>query len=288
MPLWVHEFLAAPLALVLAFRLAARALGPRRAVVELAALSAYGYLLEVVAIAVFRSHRYADAWWADPGGVPLAVAGVWAALIASAMALAGRRFPRAPWPLAAWAALLGLSLDLLVEPVATRLGFWAWTPAGPWLEVPLGNFVGWSVIVGVYAYGAERWGGVRRGPAAALERAVLAVLCVGALVAVGLVWRGLHIEERLSERTGWLAALGVWSLAAWGLPGVATATAREAGLATRLGRAPGYEPAGVLLLLGLVFCLDALVLGDAPRLVLAAGALTSLGVAVSRGKASSS
>jgi hypothetical protein len=286
MPLWVHEIVAAPVALVLAFRLAARALGARRALVELGALSVYGYVLEVVAIAVFRSHRYADAWWAAPGGVPLAVAAVWAALIASAMALAGRRFPREPVRLAAWAALLGLSLDLLIEPVATRLGLWAWTPRGPWLDVPLGNFVGWGVIVGAYAYGAERWGGLRRGPAAALERAALAAGCVIALVMVGLFWRALGVEERLSERVGWLIAFAVWTLAAWGR-GPTQRPRPEAGLATRLGQVPGREPAAVLLVLALLFGLDALVLRDPARLVLALGALAALSVAVSRGRASS-
>jgi hypothetical protein len=289
-PFWVHEFVAAPLALLLAYRFAARALGARRAAAELAALSLYGYALEVVAIAVFRSHRYADGWWAAPGGVPLAVAGVWAALIAAVMALAGRRHPREPWRLAAWAALLGLSLDLLIEPVATRLGLWAWTPPGPWLLVPLGNFVGWSVIVGAYAYGAERWGGLTRGPAAALERVLLAAGCVMALVMVGLAWRGLQMEEKLTERGGWLAAFAVWAVAAWGLPpsprGPAD-RALESGLATRLGGVPGREPAAVLLLLAAAFGVDALILRDLPRLVLAFCALAALGTAVSRGRASS-
>jgi hypothetical protein len=286
-PSWVHEFVAAPLALALTFRHAARALGARRAAAEVLALAAYGYALEVVAIAIFRSHRYADAWSIAPGGVPLAVAAVWAALIASAMALAGRRFAGTPVRLAAWAALLGLSLDLLIEPVATRLGLWAWTPPGPWLAVPLGNFVGWSVIVGAYAYGAERWGGLRRGPTAALDRALLAAACVLALVMVGLVWRGLEVEERLTERVGWLAAVLVWGLAAWGLPPARRVVEREPGLATRLARARGPEPAAVLLVLAAVFCVDAAWLGDRARVVLAAGALSALAVAVSRGRASS-
>ena len=286
LPIWVHEFVAAPLAFLLAFRLGARALGAGRALTELVALAFYGYVLEAVAIAVFGSHRYAEGWRAAPGGVPLAVACVWAALIASAMALAGRRHPRQPLRLAVWAALLGVSLDLLVEPVATRLGLWSWTPPGPWLDIPLGNFVGWSVIVGTYAYGAERWGGRERGRAAALDRVVLAAACVCALVAVGLLWRGLGFEDRLDERTGWVAVFCVWACAAWGLP-VARSTTRAPGLATRLGGVPGREPAAVLLVLAAVFSLDAVALRDAPRLVLAGGVLLALAVAVSRGRASS-
>ena len=282
LPCWFHELVVAPVVLLLAFRQAARALGVRRALAEIAALMVYGYVLEAVAMAVFASHHYTSAWRASPRGVPLAVAVVWAAVIASAMALAGRRHPRQPLRLATWAALLGISLDLLVEPVATRLSLWAWTPAGPWLQVPLGNFVGWSVIVGAYACGAERFGGISRGLAAAAERALLATGCVAALVLVGLAWRGLQVEERLSAPAGWLFALGAWALCAWGLPRASPLGGNESGLATRLGAAPGREPAAVLLVLAAVFALDAALLREAQRLAIAGIVLVALAAATRR------
>ena len=73
------------------------------------------------------------------------------------MALAARRRGPAALGRAAVAALLGISLDLLMEPVAAARGLWSWTPPGPWLDVPIGNFVGWAVIVGAYTFGAERF-----------------------------------------------------------------------------------------------------------------------------------
>jgi uncharacterized membrane protein len=295
LPCSFHELVVAPVVLLLAFRQAARALGARRALAELGALVVYGYALEAVAMAVFQSHRYSSGWLLSPGGVPLAVAAVWAAVIASVMALAGLRHPAQPLRVAAWAALLGVSLDLLVEPVATRLALWAWTPPGPWLLVPLGNFVGWSVIVGAYAYGAERFGGISRGLAAAAERALLAAACVGALVMVGLAWRGLQVEERLTAPTGWLFAACAWALCAWGVPRAPRAGGRESGLATRLGATPSREPAAVLLVLAATFALYAALLREPQRLVLALLVLMALGVAVGRaapplspGRASSS
>jgi hypothetical protein len=77
LPVSVHELLVAPAAALLALRHATFALGARRAFVEFAALTLYGYALERVAIAVFASHDYGRSWLFAPGGVPLAVAACW-------------------------------------------------------------------------------------------------------------------------------------------------------------------------------------------------------------------
>lgn len=276
LPPWAHEAVVAPLAAALALHQAARALGLARALVELGALAAYGYALERVAIAVFRSHVYGDAWALAPGGVPVAVAVVWAAVLSSAMAVAGRRGRAGPLDRAATAALVGITLDLLMEPVAVRRGLWHWTPPGAWLGVPVGNFVGWGVIVGVYTYGAERWGGASALRREALHRLGLAVAAVAALVAVGLVWRGLALEDRFGARTGW---------ATWGallLATAARATARagtDAGagtLATRLARTSGRGPAAVFLFLAAAFAWDAAALGGHAVGLVALGTVVTL------------
>ncbi len=263
-----YELVAAPAAFALAFVHARRALGAQRAIVEMLALVAYGYALERVAIAVFASHVYGASWRLAPGGVPLAVAATWAAVITSAMALAARLCGPSPGERAAGAALFGVSLDLLMEPVAAARGLWSWTPAGAWLSVPIGNFVGWSVIVGSYTLGAEKFADGRSLAAQAARRIGLGAISVAALVLVGLVWTGLRAERAFTGAAGWVAVLGLWAVA-WTLTRRPPASVVGEGLAARLGRAGGVRPAIVLLLLAALFAFDALALRD-PRLALVA------------------
>jgi uncharacterized membrane protein len=280
----VYELVVAPVAFALAAAHARRALGTARAAVELLALVAYGYALERTAIAVFASHEYGPAWRAAPGGVPLAVAATWAAVIVAAMAL-GARITEPPLRRAAAAALIGISLDLLMEPVAVRAGLWTWTPAGPWLLVPIGNFVGWAVIVGVWTLGAERWSGVGSLVAQALRRAALGLAAVVALVAVGLLWRALAAERAFLGAGGWLA----WALTLLATCGLAlrpaaadTGTDNSPGLAARLGATEGPLPAAVLLLLLVVFAADARLLGDRRLMLVALGSAATLAVVTRR------
>jgi hypothetical protein len=278
----LYELVAAPLAFALTAVHARRALGTARAAVELLALVAYGYALERTAIAVFASHEYGPAWRAAPGGVPLAVAATWAAVIVAAMAL-GARLTRTPLGRAAAAALIGISLDLLMEPVAVRAGLWSWTPPGPWLLVPIGNFVGWAVIVGAWTFGAERWSGAGSLVAQALRRAALGLAAVAALVAVGLVWRGLAAERAFLGAGGWLAwALTLLSACGLALQPAAAGRDSGLGLAARLGAASGPLPAAVFLLLLVVFAADARLLGDRRLILLALGSTATLAVVARR------
>ena len=273
-PVWVYELLVAPAVFALALLHARRALGAGRAAVEILALVAYGYALERVAIAVFASHVYGSSWRLAPGGVPLAVAATWAAVITSAMALAARLAGPSAVERAAAAALLGVSLDQLMEPVAAARGLWSWTPPGPWLDVPVGNFVGWSVIVGAYTLGAEQFAEGTSIVAQAARRVVLGSLSVAALVLVGLLWRALDAERAFAGWVGWLAVLAFWG-AAWARTRRPAKRVVGAGLAARLGRAEGAAPAIVLLLLATLFATEAATLRDG-RLALAA--VVALGV----------
>src|SRR4051794_4703600 len=90
MPTWVHEWIVAPLAFALALRHGARALGARRAIGEMLVLTAYGYVLEWMAMALFAAYRYSPTWVVAPAGVPVAIAMMWAAIIVAAIALAER------------------------------------------------------------------------------------------------------------------------------------------------------------------------------------------------------
>ena len=271
LPVWFHELVVAPAVLVVAVVHAGRALGARRAAGELLVLALYGYALEAVAIRVFSSHTYGAAWALAPLGVPLAVAMVWAAIIASAMALAGRMGRHSPPARAGLAALIAVSLDLLMEPVAVRVGLWRWTPPGPWLGVPIGNFVGWAVIVAGYAFGADRFAG--DGPAfrETLRRMAVAAVSVLGLVLVGLAWRELRAESLFLGSRGWIAWAAVLAATAATVrrPAPGEQGLAGPGLGARLARSRGRGPQAVFLGLAAVFAADAAALGD-PRLWLVA------------------
>jgi hypothetical protein len=282
LPTALYELVVAPVAISVAFLHARRALGGGRAAGELAALAAYGYALERAAIAAFAAHEYSPAWRIAPGGVPLAVVAVWAAVISAAMAVSVRRGAGSALSRAAAAALLALVVDLAMEPVAVRAGLWRWTPPGSWLGVPVGNFVGWAVIVASYTLGAERWAGSDRGWLQAIRRVALGVGSVLALLAVGLAWRGLGAETLFTPAGAWVLWGALILGAAW--------TARRAGppgdpttLAGRLGTTRGPLPGIVLLLVASPFAVQALLFAD-PALILAGG--VSLGVLLWSGRPS--
>lgn len=265
---WVFELVVAPVVFALCLRHAHRALGAGRAAVELGALVLYGFTLERVAMAVFSSHVYGAGWRMAPLGVPVAVALVWGSLILSGLALASRLSLRSPLGRAAVTALFGLSLDLLMEPVAAAAGLWTWTPSGAWLQVPVGNFVGWAVIVGVYSWGAEAFSTRGSLTRQALSRLGLALLALGALVAVGYAWRAVAAEERLPAAAGWtlwavvlLTALAVGLRRRWSALGTS--------LGSRLGAVPGHGPALVFLVTAAAFATQAAFV-DSPSVHLAA------------------
>jgi len=274
-PVAVHEFLVAPAAILLAFRHARAALGARRAAGELLTLAVYGFALERLSMSVFGSHRYGAGWVLAPLGVPIAVALVWAAVISSALALAARRGLRPAWARALAAALFAVTLDLTIEPVAVRRGLWEWTPPGPWLGVPIGNFVGWVVIVAGYGIGAERWARGGRFGVEAARRLVLAGGALTALVAVGTAWTRLGMETVLGRRGGWLA---------WGLVLVTTAALglRRAPafegetLAGRLAVTSGMAPGLVFLAVATAFAAEAALLADAVIGLVALGTALAL------------
>ena len=272
---WAFELVVAPVVFALCLRHTHRALGAGRAAVELAALVLYGFALERVAMSVFASHVYGTGWRVAPLGVPLAVALVWASLILSGLALASRLSLRSPLACASAVALLGLSLDLLMEPVAVAAGLWRWTPPGPWLLVPVGNFVGWAVIVGVYAWGAEAFSAHGSLARQALVRLGLALLALGALVAVGFAWRALGAEARVSATAGWafwatviLAVLLLGLRRRWSAVGTS--------LGSRLGAVPGHGPALVFLVTAAAFATQAMFVDSQPVRLAAVGPALAL------------
>jgi hypothetical protein len=103
-------------------------------------------LLEYGAIITFHAYVYGQFLIMIFGSVPLCIGVSWGMIIYTAMETSDRF--GLPWYLRPILdALLALTIDLSMDAVAIRLGFWTWGQAGPWFGVPLGNFYAWFIVV---------------------------------------------------------------------------------------------------------------------------------------------
>jgi len=127
----------------------------RTKIIDLFTLIVYGIILEELTILFFREYAYGDGYLFMIQDVPVAVGMGWAAIIYSAMEtsdMLGISPPLRPM----YDTLLALSIDLSMDPIATRAGFWSWLNGGKWFGVPYGNFFGWICVVLFFSLTA-RW-----------------------------------------------------------------------------------------------------------------------------------
>jgi uncharacterized membrane protein len=85
-------------------------------------------------------------WCAVGPRIPLWGSVTWGVLIYGAMTLsASMTMPLVVRCL--FDALLVLTVDWILDPLATWLKFWVWETPGPWFGIPLDNFAGWFWLV---------------------------------------------------------------------------------------------------------------------------------------------
>jgi len=88
--------------------------------------------------------------------LPLCIVAGWALIIHATMRTT-KRLGTMPWFLRPLVnATLGLSIDLIMDPVASGtggLGMWFWNEGlqGKWQGVPLGNFIGWYMVIATFS-----------------------------------------------------------------------------------------------------------------------------------------
>jgi uncharacterized membrane protein len=130
-------------------------LGARRGGMVVLAVAAGAFVGETVGVATgfpFGPYRYTDILFPHlPGSVPLPVIGAWLLVVATSVGVAqwvrqraaGHSLPRT----IILATVLGVALDLVLEPVAVKIeGYWVWGATGPYLGLPTSNFVGWAAL----------------------------------------------------------------------------------------------------------------------------------------------
>jgi hypothetical protein len=113
---------------------------------SLAAGIIYGVVLEYTAILAFHAYSYGHFLIMLFAAVPLCIGISWGLILYTVMATSDHF--ALPWYLRPIVdALLALTIDLSMDAIAIRLGFWTWDTAGPWFGVPLANFYAWFVVV---------------------------------------------------------------------------------------------------------------------------------------------
>lgn len=130
----------------------------------------YGVLLEQLVILNFAAYHYpVDSYLITVADVPVVIGLGWAVILYSGLHL-GERLGIASWRRPLFVGLFALHIDLAMDAVAIRVGFWTWTPPGVWFGVPLGNFTGWFLVATLFPAAwlglRERLGPLARGPAA--------------------------------------------------------------------------------------------------------------------------
>jgi uncharacterized membrane protein len=182
-PVFVANLLMSTAVLAVAF---ADAYPRREHLAFLAAAVPYGVVLEQLVIWQFHRYDYpVDAYLLTVADVPLVIGFGWAALIYAGYRTA-RRFDLSAGRLPLFVGLFALHVDVAIDAVAIRAGFWTWTPPGVWFGVPLGNFLGWFLVASLFAAG---WSLLRERVANPLLRgAATVVLAVAALIVALQLW----------------------------------------------------------------------------------------------------
>lgn len=126
-------------------------LGPRRGTALLVGLGLYALVFESVAIATGVPYgRFVYTGVLGPpllGLAPPTILLAWTPLVLGSLAVTRR----------SWQAIaLVVVLDLVLDPAAVSLGFWAWEQPGAYYGVPVVNFLGWVVSGGIAVLALRR------------------------------------------------------------------------------------------------------------------------------------
>lgn len=114
---------------------------------------AYGLLLEIINTRLSGSYSYSNDFIFQAYGIPFAIAAGWAIVYYTSGQIAKYyelRWYQSPF----FMAFLAVIFDMMLDPIAVRLGFWSWKiPLDQeWFGVPYDNLVGWLAVVWTFAF----------------------------------------------------------------------------------------------------------------------------------------
>ena len=88
----------------------------------------------------FGSYHYTDVLGISLFGVPVAMSMAWAGVMITCLLISDSS---SRWHRAWQTGLACVLLDLVLDPVAVRMGLWTWHQPGGWFGIPYSNFLGW-------------------------------------------------------------------------------------------------------------------------------------------------
>lgn len=103
-----------------------------------------GYGMEVIGVktgVIFGEYSYGATLGFKLFNVPLLIGVNWI-MLSYATRVTAQFFTKSPLPIAIFASLMMVSLDLLIEPVAIQYDFWEWTNG----YIPIQNYMAWFII----------------------------------------------------------------------------------------------------------------------------------------------
>jgi len=117
-------------------------------VFEILSCAAFGLILEIGNTYIAHTYYYNDLFLVQIMDVPVCIGLLWAVIIYCSMLLSDQY--NIPWVFRpAMDALIAVTMDLALDAIAIRLGFWHWSiPLDQeWYGVPYENLVGWILVV---------------------------------------------------------------------------------------------------------------------------------------------
>ena len=124
-----------------------------RRLFEVISCAVFGMVLEIGDTYLAHTYSYSGNFLIQVMHVPLVIGVGWAVIVYCAMLLSDEY--RMPWQLRPFLdALTALLLDLSMDAIAIRLGFWHWSiPLNQeWYGVPFENLAGWIFVVFSFSF----------------------------------------------------------------------------------------------------------------------------------------
>lgn len=214
-----------PLVSLLAVLSSLRTYGRNATIRTFLTMALAGLLMEGLTMSLFESHTYNGVFPAPIGEVPLAIVLGWVVILfISHEIVQALQIPRSNVAFIMMGAL-AVNIDLMLDPLAEAVGLWHWNIANSFYGVPLGNFLGWFLIVFLFNHLSASKAVKRVFPNVIMRSLFLAIMPVLLILPIGVAWLNFDMENVIGPVNA-KAIVGLLSCGTF-LAGVCYARARQ-------------------------------------------------------------